>query len=142
MGTVEYARLVASFGKVENMSFWDVVWLIVLGFLFIAYLMLLFSIFADLFRDHGVSGWMTALWVVFLIVFPFLGALVYLIVRGGSMTERSAAETLRRRDAEVQYIRRVARSDTTAQLADAYKLLEDGAITEAEFERIKRSVLG
>lgn len=124
------------------MSFWDIVWFIVLSFLFVAYLMLLFSILTDLFRDRSVSGWIKALWVVALLFFPFVSALIYLISRGDSMAARSAAESIRRQEAQNDYIRQVARSDTTAQLADAKKLLDNGTITTEEFEQIKRMVIG
>ncbi|WP_201025165.1 PLDc N-terminal domain-containing protein, partial [Desulfitobacterium hafniense] len=72
------------------MSFWDVVWFIIISFAFVAYLMVLFSILGDLFRDRGTSGWVKAIWVVALIFFPFLAALIYLIAKGGGMAERRA----------------------------------------------------
>ncbi|HEX5578115.1 MAG TPA: PLDc N-terminal domain-containing protein, partial [Candidatus Limnocylindria bacterium] len=72
------------------MNFWDFFWLLVWSFFFVAYLMILFHIFGDLFRDH-MSGWLKALWVLFLIIAPFLGALIYLIARGHGMAERQAA---------------------------------------------------
>ncbi|MFF2554243.1 PLDc N-terminal domain-containing protein [Nocardia sp. NPDC058058] len=124
------------------MSFWDIVWFIVLSFLFFAYLMLLFSILADLFRDSGVSGWGKALWVLCLLFLPFVTALIYLITRGGSMAARSTAESIRRQEAQNDYIRQVARADTTAQLSDAKKLLDEGAITSDEFASLKRMVIG
>lgn len=124
------------------MSFWDVIWFITLSFLFFAYLMLLFSILADLFRDHHLSGWVKALWVVCLLFFPFISALVYLISRGDSMAVRSATESISRQEAQNEYIRQVARVDTTSQLADAKRLLDQGAITDQEFADIKRMVIG
>ena len=72
------------------MSFWDVVWFIVISFAFVAYLMVMFAIIADLFRDRESSGFVKALWIVGLIFVPFLTALAYLIVKGGGMSERSA----------------------------------------------------
>ena len=74
------------------MSFWEALWLVVVSFAFVAYLLLLFFIIGDLFRDKQTSGWVKALWVVLLFVLPLLTALVYLIVRGRGMEERAAVE--------------------------------------------------
>jgi len=73
-------------------SFWDIVWFIFISFVFIAYLMILFSILGDLFRDKDTSGFVKALWVIALLVVPFLTALIYLIVRGHGMADRSAKQ--------------------------------------------------
>src|ERR1044072_3220371 len=80
------------------MSFWNVVWLIVISFAFVAYLMILFMILGDLFRDRKLSAWFKALWIVGLIVFPYLTALVYIVARGRGMAGRrpAAATTLPR----------------------------------------------
>ena len=90
------------------MSFWDVVWFIVISFAFVAYLMVMFSIIVDLFRDRETSGIMKAVWIVCLIFFPLITALVYLIARGSGMAEH---QMQRRREHEAQqdaYIRDVA----------------------------------
>ncbi|MET8649532.1 MULTISPECIES: SHOCT domain-containing protein [Nocardia] len=123
------------------MDFWDIIWFIVVSFFFIAYLMVMFSILMDLFRDHETSGWAKAIWVVFLLIFPFITALVYLVVRGKGMAERRAADTIQLKQAQDAYIRQVAGSDPTAQIANGKKLLDDGAITAEEFEQIKRTAL-
>ncbi|WP_216907924.1 SHOCT domain-containing protein [Nocardia sp. NBC_01377] len=123
------------------MDFWDIIWFIVVSFFFIAYLMVMFSILMDLFRDHETSGWAKAIWVVFLLIFPFITALVYLVVRGKSMAERRTADTIQMKQAQDAYIRQVAGSDPTAQIANGKKLLDDGAITAEEFEQIKRTAL-
>ena len=73
------------------MDFWDFFWLLVWSFFFIAYLIVLFQIVADLFRDRELSGWWKALWIVFLILLPVLTSLVYLVARGRGMAERQAA---------------------------------------------------
>src|SRR3546814_20191260 len=70
-------------------SFWDFLWLIIISFAFIAYLILLFSIITDLFRDHKTSGWVKAIWIVFLFFIPLLTSLVYLLVRSDGMAPRS-----------------------------------------------------
>lgn len=123
------------------MDFWDIIWFIVVSFFFIAYLMVMFSILMDLFRDHETSGWAKAVWVVFLLIFPFITALIYLVVRGKSMAERRTADTIQLKQAQDAYIRQVAGSDPTAQIANGKKLLDDGAITAEEFEQIKRTAL-
>src|SRR3954466_12866243 len=90
------------------MSFGEIVWLIFISFAFVAYLMVLFSILGDLFRDHQLSGWVKAVWVVALIVFPLVTALIYVIARGSGMAERQAAEAVQVRKETDAYIREVA----------------------------------
>ncbi|MFI2366561.1 SHOCT domain-containing protein [Promicromonospora sp. NPDC019610] len=124
------------------MDFWDFFWLIVYSFFFVAYLMVLFQIVADLFRDHELSGWWKALWIIFLIFLPVLTALVYLIARGRGMAERSAAGLAQaQRDTE-SYIREVASGPSPSeQITSAKALLDAGTITPAEFERLKAKAL-
>ena len=125
------------------MSFWDIIWFIIVSFAFIAYLMVLFNILTDLFRDKDVSGWVKAIWVILLIIFPFLTALVYLIARGRGMAERQAAAWGSARAAQDQYIKSVAGSSASAteQIAQAQELLTAGAITQAEFDTLKAKAL-
>ena len=88
-------------------SFWDFLWLVIISFLFFAYLMILFQIISDLFRDHSVSGGLKAVWMVCLIFFPVVTAVVYLIARGGGMAERhmqSAQEAQKNADAYIQSV--------------------------------------
>jgi hypothetical protein len=124
------------------MSFWDIVWFIVISFAFVAYLMVLFSILADLFRDREESGWMKALWIVLLIVFPLVTALVYLGVRGRGMAERQSRDVADMKQQQDAYIREVASKASPAdQIAQAQKMLNDGAISQPEFERLKEKAL-
>ncbi|WP_227982627.1 SHOCT domain-containing protein [Nocardia spumae] len=123
------------------MPVWDVFWLIIMSFAFVAYLILLFSIITDLFRDHTTSGWVKAIWVVFLFILPLITALVYLIVRGGGMSERSADAARQARAAQDAYIKDTAGTSSAAQIADAKKLLDDGTITAEEFDRLKGKAL-
>lgn len=123
------------------MSVWDVFWLIIMSFAFAAYLMLLFWIFTDLFRDHGTSGWVKAIWVVFLFVLPLLTSLVYLIVQGGGMAERSARAAKQAEQAQDAYIKEVAGTNSATQIADAKRLLDEGTITAQEFEQLKSRAL-
>lgn len=119
---------------------WDTIWWFLLIFVFIAYLMALFSIIGDLFRDHKMNGWVKAIWFVFLIFLPFLTALVYLIARGRGMAERQAAQVKAVQQAQDDYIRQVA-GGASAEIAEAKKLLDSGAITQQEFEVLKTRAL-
>ncbi|WP_433609383.1 SHOCT domain-containing protein [Prescottella agglutinans] len=122
-------------------SFWDFLWVILVSFAFVAYLMLLFSIITDLFRDHKSSGWVKAIWVVFLIILPFITALIYLIVKGDDMTKRSVQAAQQMQDAQESYIRQVAGKSGAEQIADAKALLDAGTITPQEFESLKAKAL-
>lgn len=124
------------------MSFFEAVWLIIISFAFIAYLMAMFSIITDLFRDKSVSGGMKAVWFVCLIIFPLLTALVYLVVRGAGMAERSVKDMESMRAAQEGYIRDVAGTTTPAdQIAQAKQLLDSGALSQEEFEALKAKAL-
>jgi ABC-type multidrug transport system fused ATPase/permease subunit len=123
-------------------SFWDFFWLLVWTFFFVMYLIILFQIIGDLFRDKDLSGWWKALWIIFLIIFPFLAALVYLITRGKGMAERHAGEMRQAQAATDQYIQSVAtRSNPADQIASAKSLLDSGAITQQEFDQLKQKAL-
>ncbi|BDT86672.1 SHOCT domain-containing protein [Nocardia cyriacigeorgica] len=123
------------------MSVWDVFWLIIMSFAFVAYLILLFTIITDLFRDRQTSGWVKAIWVVFLFILPLITSLVYLIVRGNGMAERANAEADRMQAATDSYIKQTAGTNSAAQIADAKKLLDEGTITQEEFDRLKAKAL-
>ena len=124
------------------MSFWDIVWFILISFAFVAYLMVMFSIIADLFRDPESSGIQKALWIAALIFLPFLTALIYLIVKGGGMAERQARSVDRMRERQDAYIKQVAGSASPAdQIAQAKTMLDAGAITPEEFQRLKEKAL-
>ena len=114
-------------------SFWEYFWLVFACFAFAAYVMVLFSILTDLFRDHRTSGWGKALWVLFLFVLPIIGEVVYLLVRGRGMIERSARADRRYRAAEDAYIRGVAGTGSESDLATAKSLLDSGTITDDEY---------
>jgi hypothetical protein len=124
------------------MSFWDVVWFIFISFAFVAYLMVMFSILTDLFRDPDTSGWAKAVWVIALIFLPLLTSLVYLIARGRGMTERSmkSAEAVKRQ--QDAYIRQAAgKASPVDEIAKAQAMLDSGAITQAEYDTLKAKAL-
>lgn len=121
-------------------NLWDFLWMFLTVFVFIAYLMALFSIITDLFRDRALNGWAKAIWFIFLIFLPFLTALVYLIARGRGMGERQAAQVREVKQAQDDYIRQVA-GGPAAEIAEAKRLLDSGAITQAEFDSLKAKAL-
>ncbi len=114
-------------------------------FLFVIWFWLLLMIFGDLFRDHQVGGWTKALWVIVLVVLPYLGCLIYLIARGQGMSHRAAAEQARRQDQMNAHIRSVVGPSGGAsaadQIAQAKSLLDAGTITETEFNQLKTKAL-
>lgn len=124
------------------MSFWDIVWFIFITWVFVAYLMVMFSIISDIFRDRDMSGWAKAAWCFTLVFFPFITALVYLIARGGSMADRSMRAAAAHRQQQDAYIREVAGHTTpTDQIAQARALLDSGAISQPEYDALKSKAL-
>lgn len=123
------------------MDFWNFVWYVFVAFAFVAYLMILFSILTDLFRDRELSGWWKAVWIVFLIFVPLLTSLVYLIARGGSMGERQVKAVKESQANADAYIRNVAGKSPADQIQDAKALLDSGVITQEEFAQLKAKAL-
>jgi Phospholipase_D-nuclease N-terminal len=112
-------------------------------FLFTAYLMVLFTIIGDLFRDHGVSGWGKAAWIIVLIFLPFLGALIYLIARGDGMRERALAQQQDARRQFDAYVRQTAGGGSAAdELAKLARLHDEKKISDQEYERAKAKIVG
>ena len=125
-----------SFGEVLLWSFWFFIW--------IAAIMVWFRCIFDLFSDSELSGWAKAGWSIVLIFLPWLGALIYLIARGRSMTKRQTAAMEKQQAAQADYIQRVAGTSTTtpaSQIADAKALLDSGTITQSEFDGLKAKAL-
>ena len=126
--------ITTDFWEVLLWSFWFFIW--------IAALMVWFRCLFDLFGDRSLSGWGKAGWSLLLIFVPWLGALIYLIARGRSMTERQVAALAEQREQQEQYIQQVAGSQAPAdQIASAKALLDSGAITQAEFDALKAKAL-
>ena len=124
------------------MSFWDFFLLMIWSYVFIAYLILLFHIVKDVFRDPDLGGGAKALWIIGLIVVPFLIALIYVITRGRGMAERRAAADRQAKAETDQYIQSVASTSSPAeQISSAKKLLDSGSITPAEFDQLKAKAL-
>ena len=111
-------------------TFWHFLWSTLVIFAFVAYLLILFNITIDLFwRDQKTSGWVKAVWVIFLILIPYLTALVYLIARGQGMATRAREATLSAKKETDSYIREAAGRSPAQEIADAKGLLDAGAIT-------------
>jgi hypothetical protein len=124
-------------------NFWDVVWFGFWIFAFTAYLFALFSIIADLFRDKELNGWWKAVWIIFLVFVPFLTALVYVIARGRGMSERSARRAHERAPEYTdEYVRSVSFSSPADEIAKAKALMDQGTLTQGEYEAIKNKALG
>ena len=129
--------------------FMDVLWTMILFFCWVAWIWLLVVIFSDLFR-RDISGWAKAAWVVFLIVLPFLGVLIYLIAEGKDMTARRISDAAASRAQFDDYVRTVAQDGGTAggggggaaaQIQQAKALLDSGAISQQEFDQLKAKAL-
>jgi ABC-type multidrug transport system fused ATPase/permease subunit len=113
-------------------------------FLFVIWIWLLITVFVDIFRSHDMGGWAKALWVIFVIILPFLGVFVYLIARGGKMHERAAQQAAEQQKQFDAYVKQTAGTagDTTAdQLSKLADLKSQGVITDAEFETQKAKIL-
>lgn len=120
----------------------NLLWTMLIFFAFVIWLWILFTVVVDLFRRDDTSGWGKAIWLFFLIVLPYLGVFVYLITQHKGMTERNIAQ---RKEAESQfanYVKSVApAADPAEQIAKGKELLDTGAITQAEFDELKRKAL-
>jgi Short C-terminal domain/Phospholipase_D-nuclease N-terminal len=126
----------------SDYPFLDVFWTIVIFFVWVAWLMILFRIFGDIFRRHDISGWGKAAWVIFVVVVPFLGVLVYLIANGNEMGKRDAENARAARAEFDDYVKSVAASEgPAAEIDKAKQLLDSGAITQAEFDAIKAKAI-
>ena len=127
-----------------DISFGEFLWSLVIIFFMIVFFVILFQVVFDLFRDHELSGWAKAGWLIFIVVLPYLGLFVYLIVRGKGMAERSVKEQVANKEAMDEYIRTTAGGGggPASEIAAAKSLLDSGAITQEEFEALKRKSLG
>ena len=110
-------------------------------FFLIVFFWILITIIGDLFRDHELSGWAKAGWVLILVLIPMVGALIYLIARGGGMRDRAAKEQAEVRRHMDAYIRETAGSSPAEELHKLNELKQKGALTDAEFEQAKAKLL-
>ena len=120
--------------------FWTLLWF----FLWVAWIVLLFKCFADIFRSHDMGGWGKALWSIFIILVPFLGVLIYLIARGSGMAQRDLAEAQAHDQAFRSYVQQAAGSGgggTADELTKLAELKDRGVISDAEFAQQKAKIL-
>ncbi|CNI32879.1 hypothetical protein HB991_11985 [Yersinia mollaretii] len=123
------------------LTLWDILATTFSIFFFIAYLLILFQVISDLFRDHELNGFYKAIWIIFLLFIPLLTSLIYLVTRGKGMAQRYRA-TVQKSVAETNdYIRHVAGKSPAEQIADAKKLWDEGTITESEYMQLKAKAL-
>jgi ABC-type multidrug transport system fused ATPase/permease subunit len=124
-----------------NISFGDLLLLVVEIFLFVIWIWILFTIIGDLFRDHEMSGWAKALWILFLVFIPFLTMLVYLIARGSGMRDRAIKAQAEAKHHMDSYIQQQAHSTPADELHKLNDLKEKGALTAEEFDKAKAKLL-
>ncbi|MGH3021977.1 MAG: SHOCT domain-containing protein [Gaiellaceae bacterium] len=122
--------------------FLDVMWTMLVFFLWVAWFWLLFTVFGDVFRRRDLSGWGKAGWLIFTIVLPFLGVFVYLISQNEGMTKRNVERVRAQRDQLDEYVRETAGAGGAAdEIEKAKRLLDSGAISQTEFDAIKQKAL-
>src|SRR3954451_10787079 len=122
--------------------FLDIFWTMIIFFSWVMWIWIAITVFADVFRRHDISGWLKALWVVFVIVVPFLGVLVYLIANGHGMAERKQKDVQAAQAQMDDYVKSVATSGGTAgEIEKAKGLLDTGAIDQREFDALKAKAL-
>jgi hypothetical protein len=115
---------------------------ILIFFAFFVWLWLLFTVFADVFRRTDISGWVKVAWIIFVIIIPYLGVFVYLIAEHRGMSERSMQQQEAAKSQMDAYVRSVAgQRDPSDQIANAKRLLDEGTISQAEFDQIKQRAL-
>ena len=117
--------------------FWSMLWF----FMFFIWIWLLIIVFSDIFRSHDLSGWAKALWVIFIILVPYLGVFVYLIARGHKMAEHAAEAAAAQDAAARQYIQQVTSTSSAEELEKLARLREQGVIDEAEYQSLKTKTL-
>lgn len=125
-------------------NFWDIFWWFFCLYAFVGYMYALFAVITDVFQDSKLKGWAKALWLLVLVFVPFLTVLIYMVARGQGMTERSTQRAMaynrQRQEANEAYIRSIATSSPTDEIAKAKVLLDEGTITASEFNTIKAKV--
>ena len=120
--------------------FLDILWSMFIFFLFIIWIWILITVFADIFRRKDIGGGSKALWIIFVILFVYIGVLIYLIVNHDGMADRNLAQMQQQKAATDEYIRSVS-GGAAAEIERAKGLLDSGAITQAEFDSIKAKAL-
>ena len=128
----------------SDYPFLDVLWTMFIFFLWVVWFWLLFTVFIDVFRRHDIGGGKKTLWLIFVIILPFLGVFIYIITNNDGMTQRNLDRAKAQQAQFDQYVRETAGGGGGAatEIANAKQLLDQGAITQAEFDAIKQKALG
>ena len=122
--------------------FLDVLWTMLIFFAWVIWFWLLITVFADLFRRRDISGWGKAGWIIFVIILPYLGVLIYLIAQHQGMTDRNLEQAQTAQSQFDAYVKDVAASSgPSAEIEKAKQLLDSGAISQAEFDSLKAKAL-
>jgi Short C-terminal domain/Phospholipase_D-nuclease N-terminal len=121
--------------------FMDVLWSMIIFFFWVIWIWIVITVLIDVFRRHDINGWLKALWVVFVVILPWLGVLIYLIVEHDGMRERSIKQARSQREAFDDYVRDTAGGGSAGEIAKAKELLDSGAINQEEFEKLKAKAL-
>jgi hypothetical protein len=125
-----------------NYPFLEVVWTMLVFFGFVVWIWLMFAVLTDIFRRHDESGFAKVLWIIFVIIIPYFGVFIYLVVEHTGMTERAVKQQEAAQAQVDQYVQSVAgKGDPAEQIAKGKQLLDSGAITQAEFDQIKQKAL-
>jgi hypothetical protein len=120
----------------------EIFWTILVFFAFVVWLMILFTVLGDIFRRHDTTGTTKVLWIVSIIVLPYLGTFIYLVTQHNGITERAQQQQKAAQTQFDTYVQSVAaKADPTEKIAKAHELLERGALNQAEFDQIKRQAL-
>jgi ABC-type multidrug transport system fused ATPase/permease subunit len=125
----------------SSYPFLDVLWTMFIFFLWVIWFWLLFTVFVDVFRRHDIHGGKKTLWLIFVIILPFLGVFIYIITQNDGMTQRNIERAQAQRSQLDQYVRETASGGAAAEIANAKTLLDQGTITQAEFDAIKQKAL-
>jgi len=122
--------------------FMDVFWSMIIFFFWVIWIWIVITVLMDVFRRRDIGGFAKALWVIFVVILPWLGVLIYLIVEHNGMRDRSESQAREQKQQFDSYVREAAgSSDSASQIAQAKQLLDSGAITQAEFDSLKAKAL-
>jgi len=120
--------------------FMDVLWSMIVFFFWVIWIWIVITVLIDIFRRHDIGGWSKALWVIFVVILPWLGVLIYLIAQHDGMRERSIQQAQQQKDQFDQYVRDAA-GGSADEIHKAKALLDSGAITQQEFDQLKAKAL-
>ena len=128
----------------NNYPLAEVIWTIIVFFVWVTWIWTVIAVLGDVFRRHDIGGWMKAGWTFLVILIPFLGVLIYLVAEGKGMAERNAEQVQAAQKQYERHIREVAGAEgggAAAEIAHAKSLLDSGAVTQEEFDKLKQKAL-